>query len=74
MPSPETDWNDIGSIANLFAYEKAMLQDMERRHGGKPGRNFWKEAADEIDRLRKLKESPDEQSRQKATERRAGSP
>lgn len=38
------DWDDIGSICRRFAFEQFALK--------KPGRNFWEEAAIEIDLLR----------------------
>jgi hypothetical protein len=40
-----TDWADIGSITKKFGAEHAASVRL-------PGRNFWQEAADEIERLR----------------------
>lgn len=44
---PSTDWNDIGSICRTFGYERAHADRILAKRA-KPGRNFWKEAGDEI--------------------------
>lgn len=44
-----TDWTDIGSICRTFAEERTVLDVHVRQE---PRRNFWKEAADEIEQLR----------------------
>jgi len=46
-----TDWNDIGSICRSFGEQRSRLNVMLANRI-KPGRNYWKEAADEIERLR----------------------
>lgn len=47
-----TDWNDIGAVTRLFGEERDAVNRMLGERA-KKGRNFWREAADEIERLRK---------------------